>query len=512
MSHNWYPASDLIGGTDGCLDAIDGADLAEGDRAIVVADLVYCYVLNATSGVVENSPHVISPDSNAGDKRWELRFVVKENTMFVTSCDGVATSNVIGSTDTNDIIFAGGDNEIDSDGSGGNVILNGTYNIIAGDSEKCVIVTGEDNLIVFGYTDQISGGTYNYIFGLNDAYSSYHNAIVGGESNILESGFVNEEIHKSIMLGGYGNRLIGGVQSAMIGGFENLSIHAPNSVVSGDRAVAHIAGQIAHAGHVIDYWGKKGQVQCSTVLVGCITSGTTPDDFEVFCDDSSYTGPITLKDERFWKVVIEVAATQISGTDGTVGDAAFWDIKTGFKNVGAVDAQGEITITGLPSVGETITVNGFVFTWSDSWSNDPTVILIGATTANCASSLRYKMQMHPLFSNVTASGSVVTLTAQMYQGASANSWGFTTTSANISLDGSGTFGGTTAGADGTVSIVGTAQGTGAPGSNDRDAGAAAWEVDVAADDTAKSLKITATGEADKTIHWTAKVLLTEVAG
>jgi hypothetical protein len=122
------------------------------------------------------------------------------------------------------------------------------------------------------------------------------------------------------------------------------------------------------------------------------------------------------------------------------------------------------------------------------------------------------MQMHSLFSKAEVSGSVVTLTAQMYQGADANSWGFTTTSANISLDGSGTFGGTTTGVDGTVSIVGTAQGTGVPNANDRDTGAAAWEVAVAADDTAKALKITATGEADKTIHWTAKVLLTEVAG
>jgi hypothetical protein len=70
---NWYPASDLIGGGIGALDAIDGSDLNEGDRAIVItSDSVYFYTLNSTSGASESSPDTISPDENAGDKRWIL--------------------------------------------------------------------------------------------------------------------------------------------------------------------------------------------------------------------------------------------------------------------------------------------------------------------------------------------------------------------------------------------------------------------------------------------------------
>jgi len=33
---------------------------------------IYFYVLDVDSAVVESSPDVISPDANAGDKRWVL--------------------------------------------------------------------------------------------------------------------------------------------------------------------------------------------------------------------------------------------------------------------------------------------------------------------------------------------------------------------------------------------------------------------------------------------------------
>jgi len=70
-----FGAVALTGGSDGALDTIDGTDLIDGDFAIVVDatnDIVYHYTLNATSAAAESSPDVISPDSNAGDKRWIL--------------------------------------------------------------------------------------------------------------------------------------------------------------------------------------------------------------------------------------------------------------------------------------------------------------------------------------------------------------------------------------------------------------------------------------------------------
>jgi len=69
-----YGRTALTGGAVGSLDALDGAKLNDGDAAIVITSggLFYPYRLNATSGAAESSPNVISPDANAGTKRWIL--------------------------------------------------------------------------------------------------------------------------------------------------------------------------------------------------------------------------------------------------------------------------------------------------------------------------------------------------------------------------------------------------------------------------------------------------------
>jgi len=75
--NNFYPATATIGGGSGALDAIDGALLTDGDGAIVInASGFGIYRLNATSGASESDPDVVSPDTNAGDKRWLLLSVL----------------------------------------------------------------------------------------------------------------------------------------------------------------------------------------------------------------------------------------------------------------------------------------------------------------------------------------------------------------------------------------------------------------------------------------------------
>jgi len=72
---NTYRRQGLIGGTAGALDALDGAALAAGDFALTTdatLALFYFHKLNPSSGVAESSPNVIEPDTNAGNKRWEL--------------------------------------------------------------------------------------------------------------------------------------------------------------------------------------------------------------------------------------------------------------------------------------------------------------------------------------------------------------------------------------------------------------------------------------------------------
>jgi hypothetical protein len=75
MPSKGYGAIALTGGGTGALDKIDGALLNDGDVAFVV-DAVnnnqYTYTLVSDSAAAESSPTIISPDSNAGDKRWVL--------------------------------------------------------------------------------------------------------------------------------------------------------------------------------------------------------------------------------------------------------------------------------------------------------------------------------------------------------------------------------------------------------------------------------------------------------
>jgi len=78
----------LTGGAAGDMDGIDGNSLAEGYRCQVEkAGLVYIYWLNASSGAAESSPGIISPDTNAGNKRWILAeiYVAKINGLTPTA-------------------------------------------------------------------------------------------------------------------------------------------------------------------------------------------------------------------------------------------------------------------------------------------------------------------------------------------------------------------------------------------------------------------------------------------
>jgi hypothetical protein len=73
---NYYadPCIELTGGTDGALDAIDGATVSDKCFAITVnSTMAYIHQLDEDSGASESSPDVIAPDTNAGLKRWILK-------------------------------------------------------------------------------------------------------------------------------------------------------------------------------------------------------------------------------------------------------------------------------------------------------------------------------------------------------------------------------------------------------------------------------------------------------
>lgn len=75
MTVNFLGAIDISGGAEGSLDAIDGSELSDTDGgfAISAGDLeAGFYTLDADSAESQVIPAIMTPDTNAGDKRWKL--------------------------------------------------------------------------------------------------------------------------------------------------------------------------------------------------------------------------------------------------------------------------------------------------------------------------------------------------------------------------------------------------------------------------------------------------------
>ena len=92
----WYNATSHVGGTDNTADSINGQNLADGDKLIVATTTnTYFYTLDVDSAAAEEATSytVISPDSNAGDKRWILETVVYDFA-YTTLTDESATPSV----------------------------------------------------------------------------------------------------------------------------------------------------------------------------------------------------------------------------------------------------------------------------------------------------------------------------------------------------------------------------------------------------------------------------------
>lgn len=96
-----YSATVLTGGGSGALDAIDGAGLSDLDAAIVQTDgIAYLYSLDATSAAAESSPDIISPDTNAGDKRWILQSIQAKRLLLPQVNDAANPSLAFGDGNT----------------------------------------------------------------------------------------------------------------------------------------------------------------------------------------------------------------------------------------------------------------------------------------------------------------------------------------------------------------------------------------------------------------------------
>jgi len=90
MAKTVYIKTALTGGASGALDSIDGSGLLNNDVVLVILDeSVYYYTL-ATSGLSENSPEIIVPDTNPGTNCWILK-TPKLGTKRATAVGSTAT-------------------------------------------------------------------------------------------------------------------------------------------------------------------------------------------------------------------------------------------------------------------------------------------------------------------------------------------------------------------------------------------------------------------------------------
>jgi len=142
----------LTGGTTGCMDAIDGARLEEGYTCEVTLStfVTYKYRLNATSGAAESSPEIITPDTNAGNKRWLLCYSFQDSTLARLPDQAVNMT----------------------------AAASGSSGIVVADNDNIDFGTGNFTLVWRGSLPDWSTPTYSYLMYKVDATSGFYIAIM----------------------------------------------------------------------------------------------------------------------------------------------------------------------------------------------------------------------------------------------------------------------------------------------------------------------------------------------
>jgi len=171
----------------GALDAIDGADLADLDIALVITSTgAYFYVLDADSGLTEDGESVVEPSGTAGDKRWILQPLYADSINTTAQDDGyvdfvpetaVETQYRIGPN--HDSVGDDNDNfEIRRSATPGtNVDFRIKRDVAAHRADKVTQQYTEIEMILFDWTTDVSTGDGKFYFhigqkldGLNLSY------------------------------------------------------------------------------------------------------------------------------------------------------------------------------------------------------------------------------------------------------------------------------------------------------------------------------------------------------
>jgi len=182
MSNKAWGAVGLTGGGTGSLDRteLDGDLLTDKDLALVnTTNILYPYWLDSDSGASESPPTVISPDANAGTKRWILQSahldsLTLENKLPVTQ-GGTGATNATDARSNLGIVDSGDDVTLDTT----------SYNYLSLSGQTITlgqVDISDDTNLVAGTGVTLTGDSLSVDYG-----SSSSTACIGDDSRLSDS-------------------------------------------------------------------------------------------------------------------------------------------------------------------------------------------------------------------------------------------------------------------------------------------------------------------------------------
>ena len=265
------------GGTSAALDSVDGAGLKENYIAFVYyQERLLLYRLDEDSGAAENSPLVVEPDTNAGNKRWILQGLVGALRDF----DGDTYVNCEQSVDEDKVrIGTAGTQrgQFDSDGltlaAGASVNEFSTDTNLAGNSDDAV----PTEKVVKTFVESLG------VVGANRYMAWANTAIMWFYSNTAQNGMTIDTDTTDVVLavtdkvsGQYGTT--GGAE---VGTFDHLhlgSIHAHQWYKTNGATGSDQTGDVNGA--------------ATTLTTGTTKSGTNRDCIKIYDSDSDAVTPL----------------------------------------------------------------------------------------------------------------------------------------------------------------------------------------------------------------------------
>jgi hypothetical protein len=183
MANVIYCSKCRYGGTSAdSLSFIDGTGLVDGDQARVNGrsdidvydDGIYYYRLNASSGATENQPYIVSPNTNAGNKRW-----IRQHPII--NCYSTANGTTI--CGISQYEYVGGNQDLNADITGSPTISDQVFATLA--IQEPSLTTG--TFYVHGWSCvQTSATAWSHTLYIKSGNSSYALATQRSKSNIQQ--------------------------------------------------------------------------------------------------------------------------------------------------------------------------------------------------------------------------------------------------------------------------------------------------------------------------------------